>query len=223
MPELNISASYQNYLKTIWTLSEWSKAPVTASEIAQRAGVKISSVSDAIKRLKTQGLVAHTPYGAVSLTPAGKRIAIEVVRRHRLIETYLVEELGYTWDQVHVEADNLEHYVSDFFIAKIDAKLGFPSADPHGDPIPNIEGKIEKRPLQRLTEIDTGATVIVKRVFDEDAQLLQYFASQGVELGSELTVKGAHPYADATEFETASGKIITLGKAATDAVLVEVL
>ncbi|MCS4484949.1 metal-dependent transcriptional regulator [Gleimia sp. 6138-11-ORH1] len=223
MSELNISASYQNYLKTIWTLAEWSEAPITASDIAQRAKVKISSASDAIKRLKAQGLVAHTPYGAVSLTALGKKLAIEVVRRHRLIETYLVAELGYTWDQVHTEADNLEHYVSDFFISKIEAKLGYPQTDPHGDPIPNPAGKIEKSPLRRLTDLKTGTKVVVKRVFDDDPKLLQYFAAQGIEIGSQLTVKGNHPYADATEYETEQQKILTLGKNATDAVLVEII
>lgn len=223
MSDLPLSASHQNYLKTIWTLSEWSQAPVTPSEIAQRAGVKISSASDAIKRLKSQGLVVHTPYGAVSLTETGKAVAVQVVRRHRLLETYLVQELGYTWDQVHEEADSLEHYVSDFLIDRIEAKLGYPTADPHGDPIPNSSGEVAKPEAQRLSEINANTRVKVQRVFDEDAKLLQYFASHGVEIGSELFVKGPHPYADATEYVTPAGNIITLGKIAGDTVLVEVL
>ena len=132
----DLSTSTQNYLKAVWTLSEWSDQPVTPSLIAERTELKLSSVSDAVRRLTSQGLLTHTPYGAVELTEAGHAYAVAMVRRHRLIETFLVKMLGYGWDQVHDEAEHLEHAVSDFMIERIDELLGRPTRDPHGDPIP---------------------------------------------------------------------------------------
>lgn len=220
MDLLELSASHQNYLKTIWTLAEWNDTLVTASEIAQRAGVKISSASDAIKRLTALGYVEHTPYGAVTLTARGNEIAIQMVRRHRLLETYLVEKLGYTWDQVHAEADSLEHYVSDFFICRIDAALGHPSKDPHGDPIPHENGKMPETTAVRLSEIPAGKTVTIARIFDEDIKLLQYFSEHQVHIGSQIYVKGPHPLAEAVEYQTQQNQIITLGTTAAQSVYV---
>ncbi|TDP89445.1 DtxR family iron (metal) dependent repressor [Leucobacter luti] len=128
-----LSASTQNYLKAIWGLTEWSSAQVTPTLIAERTGLKLSSVSDAVRKLASQGLVDHAPYGAVELTETGRSYALVMVRRHRLIEAFLVSVLGYSWDQVHDEAEHLEHAVSDFMIDRIDEFLEFPTRDPHGD------------------------------------------------------------------------------------------
>lgn len=127
-----LSASTQNYLKAIWGLTEWSSAQVTPTLIAERTGLKLSSVSDAVRKLASQGLVDHAPYGAVELTETGRSYALVMVRRHRLIEAFLVSVLGYSWDQVHDEAEHLEHAVSDFMIDRIDEFLEFPTRDPHG-------------------------------------------------------------------------------------------
>ena len=135
-----LSPSNQDYLKALFKLGEWHDDPVTVKMLAQHIGVRLSSASDAVRRLEKKGLVTHTPYGAIGLSTEGRAFALAMVRRHRLIETFLVESLHYRWDQVHAEAEQLEHCVSDFFLERIDAELGFPSRDPHGDPIPSATG-----------------------------------------------------------------------------------
>ena len=142
MPLSELSVSTQNYLKTIWSLEEWTEAPATASALAERMGLRVSSVSDGLKRLAAADLIDHQRYGAIELTPLGRTYAVAMIRRHRLIETFLVETLGYTWDRVHDEAEVLEHAVSDFMIERIDAILDHPTRDPHGDPIPDASGRI---------------------------------------------------------------------------------
>ena len=137
------SSSIEDYVKVIYSYTEWQDKPITSSQLALRLGVANSSVSEMVRKLKDQGLVDHQPYSAIRLTPEGMRLALSMVRRHRLIETYLVEELGYSWDEVHDEAEMLEHAVSDTFIERMAAKLGHPERDPHGDPIPAADGTVE--------------------------------------------------------------------------------
>src|SRR5690606_22941103 len=120
-----------NHLKVIWSLQEWSSDPVTTSTIAARTGLRLSTASGAVAKLADKGLVEHERYGEVRLTPEGRRLALAMVRRHRLIETFLVETLGYRWDEVHDEAENLEHAVSDLLVDRVDALLGHPTRDPH--------------------------------------------------------------------------------------------
>ena len=132
----------QDYLKVIWTAQEWSLEKVSTKMLAERIGVSASTASESIRKLADQGLVNHEKYGAVTLTEAGRRAALAMVRRHRLMETFLVRELGYSWDEVHDEAEVLEHAVSDRMLDRIDAKLGHPTRDPHGDPIPAADGQV---------------------------------------------------------------------------------
>ena len=140
------SSSIEDYVKVIYSFTEWQDKPITSSQLAQRLGVANSSVSEMVRKLKDQGLVDHQPYSAITLTRDGVRLALSMVRRHRLIETYLVQELGYRWDEVHDEAELLEHAVSDTFIERMAAKLGNPVRDPHGDPDP---GRRRLRPDAR--------------------------------------------------------------------------
>src|SRR5690606_26472429 len=154
-----LSASTQNYLKAVWSIAEWSDARVTPTLIAERTDLKLSSVSDAVRKLTAQGLLTHTPYGAVELTEAGRAYAGAMVRRHRLIETFLVNTLGYSWDQVHDEAEQLEHAVSDFMIDRIDELLGRPDRDPHGDPIPKPDGTVVVPSAVQLTSVVSGKDV----------------------------------------------------------------
>ena len=192
-----LSASTQNYLKVVWGLSEWSDAPVTATLIAEKTGLKLSSVSDAVRKLAAQGLLNHAPYGAISLTDQGRSYALAMVRRHRLIESFLVSVLGYTWDQVHDEAENLEHAVSDFMVERIDAFLEYPTRDPHGDPIPNAHGVVDVPSAQPLTEMKPGARVTVERISDEDAELLGFFSERGITPGAVLRLGTPEPFSDA--------------------------
>ncbi|MFT3887953.1 MAG: metal-dependent transcriptional regulator [Arachnia sp.] len=221
MSVTELSASTQNYLKTIWGLSEWSADPVTPTSIAERTGLKLSSVSDAVRRLTDQGLLTHAPYGFVELTESGRAYAVAMVRRHRLIETFLVETLGYRWDQVHEEAEVLEHAVSDFMMERIDDLLGHPSRDPHGDPIPAADGTVASPDAKRLTEVGAGTRVVVERISDADPALLQFFEVQGIGIGVALAVKEGTPFSDALQVRTpGSDAPVALGRTATDALYV---
>src|SRR5690625_520367 len=139
----NLTSRAQNYVKINGHVQERADDTATPSLIASRAGVAMSSVSDAVRKLAEQGLVTHTPYGAVALTDAGHSAAVAMVRRHRLLETFLVQVLGYTWDEVHDEAEVLEHAVTDRLVDRMDAFLEFPTRDPHGDPIPSKAGHLQ--------------------------------------------------------------------------------
>ena len=217
----DLSSSAQDYLKAIWSLQEWSDSPVTASVIAGRVGLKLSSVSDAVRRLTEQGLLEHAPYGSVELTAAGRAHAVAMVRRHRLIETFLVRTLGYGWDQVHDEAERLEHAVSDLMIDRIDELLGHPTRDPHGDPIPSADGTAHRPDAVPLAGAAPGASVRVERISDSDAELLQYFAEQGVVMDAELDVMPGDPYSGAVVVRVAGrANSITLGTAAASSVWV---
>jgi len=184
-PEL--SAVTQDYLKVVWSAREWSTQPVTTKMLATRLGVGASTVSETVRRLADSGLVTHQPYGAVELTPDGERHALAVVRRHRLIETFLVEVLGYGWDEVHDEAEVLEHAVSDLFVERIAAQLGHPRRDPHGDPIPGADGSIEMPAASVLWDVDPGEWAVA-RISDADPGLLRYLESVGLLLDAPLTV-----------------------------------
>ncbi len=179
----------QDYLKVLWDLTEHHGGrPVTLREVAGRMGQKTPTASEAIKRLAAQGLVEHEPYAGVLLNPAGRELAMGMVRRHRLLETFLVEKMGYTWDEVHEDADMLEHACSDRFIDRLAALLGNPARDPHGDPIPAADGSIEDLGQLTLADVPPRTTAEVLRVCDEDPELLRYLGSCGVRIGSRLVV-----------------------------------
>lgn len=196
-----LSASSQNYLKAVWTLGEWSDEPVTASTIAAKVGVRLSTASDAIRKLSDQGFLAHAPYGAVTLTDKGLAVAIAMVRRHRLIEAFLVETLGYRADQVHEEAEVLEHAVSDLLIERIDAHLGEPERDPHGDPIPRADGSLPALGAHSLAEFarssSKGEVLRIERIADDDPELVRFLAEQGIVYGAEVILCEASPYSEA--------------------------
>lgn len=219
----DLSTSTQNYLKGIWALSEWSDTPVTPSSVAKHLGLRKSTVSDGVRKLGEQGLVEHKPYGAVELTDTGRTYAAAMIRRHRLIETFLVEALGYTWDQVHDEAENLEHSVSDFMVDRIDAFLDYPSRDPHGDPIPSASGRVDTPAAVPLTGVQPGRTATIERIADDDPKLLQFFDSHGLVVGATLEVGEGAPYSGAVAVRLAgAAEAVPLGEEATDSVFVRV-
>src|SRR5690625_5274057 len=216
-----LSASSQNYLKAIWNLQEWSEEPVTATVLAAKVGVRLSTASDAVKKLAGQGLLEHTPYGAVSLSTTGRSYAVAMVRRHRLIETFLVSVLGYRWDQVHDEAETLEHAVSDFMIERIDEHLDHLDRDPHGDPIPSADGTVHRPEAIPLTGLEPGRRARVERISDADPELLQFFAQHGVGVGTELEARAGSPFSGSLGVLVGGGtEVLPLGTAATDAVRV---
>jgi DtxR family Mn-dependent transcriptional regulator len=191
------SSSIEDYVKVIYSFTEWQDKPITSSQLAQRLGVANSSVSEMVRKLKDQGLVDHKPYSAITLTHDGVRLALSMVRRHRLIETYLVQQLGYSWDEVHDEAEQLEHAVSDTFIERMAAKLGNPLRDPHGDPIPGADGTVRMPPAHLLNELDEGHTGRITRISDENPDLLRYLSAQEIELDAEVEVVGRKPFGGA--------------------------
>ena len=219
-----LSTSTQNYLKAIWSLGEWSAEPVTVSAIAERVGVRLSSVSDAVRKLSEQGLIEHTRYGAIGLSAQGREHALQMVRRHRLLETFLVEVLGYGWEEIHDEAEHLEHAVSDLLIDRIDAHLGRPTRDPHGDPIPGADGAMEHPDACRLSEVPGGTRVRVERISDADPRLLSFCSDQGITVGATLDVRTGPEFSDSLEVAVeVAGTRVPLGRSATDAIWASVL
>src|SRR5215213_3496567 len=168
-----LTRSVEDYLKAIYQLSPEGR-PASTSEIANLLALSAPSVTGMVKRLSEHGLLEHVPYRGVQLTEDGRRAALRMVRRHRLIEAYLVEFLGYSWDTVHEEAERLEHAVSDTMVQRMAAALGNPAFDPHGDPIPNADGSIHEDDLTPLLEIPTGETVEIRRVFRGEPERLRY-------------------------------------------------
>lgn len=219
-----LSGSVQDYLKAVWVLGEWSNEPVTTSKIAARVGVRPATASETIKKLAKQALVEHAPYGAITLTEEGRCLALAMVRRHRLIETFLVEKLGYGWDEVHAEAEVLEHAVSDLMVERIDAALAHPTRDPHGDPIPGPDGTLETIPAFQLTNLAAGESARVERVSDADPALLQFLAGKGLTFGAIVRAREAEPFSETLDLEVDGvNGTAALGKTATDAVWVTVL
>ncbi len=190
-----LSTVAQDYLKVIWTAQEWSAERVSTKMLAERLGVSASTASESIRKLADQGLVDHEKYGAVTLTAEGRRAALAMVRRHRLLETFLVRELGYGWDEVHDEAEVLEHAVSDRLMARIDAKLGFPQRDPHGDPIPAVDGQVPAPAARQLWSCVDGEAGTVARISDADPEMLRYFDDVGISLDSRLKVLARREFA----------------------------
>ncbi|WP_120003362.1 metal-dependent transcriptional regulator [Nesterenkonia muleiensis] len=182
------TTSIEDYAKTIYGLAEWEGADVTASALAKTLGVSNPSVSLMIRKMAEQGLVEHRPYAPVRLTEEGRRLALAMVRRHRLIETWLVRDLGYSWDEVHDEAERLEHAVSETFIARLDAKLGHPSTDPHGDPIPAQDLSLNYPDTTLLCQAPAQAEVRVEQVDDAVPSALRVLAEQRVPIGAMVTV-----------------------------------
>ncbi|WP_368501913.1 metal-dependent transcriptional regulator [Corynebacterium sp.] len=179
----------QDYLKSIWDIVERTGSPAQLGVIAATVGQKTPTASEAIKRLAAKGLVEHEKYAGVVLTPEGNKVAVAMVRRHRLIEMFLVEIMGYGWDEVHDEADLLEHSVSDQFLHRVDQMLGFPTRDPHGDPIPNAQGVTEKLSTQALSEVALGERVVVEQIHDGDSDFLRYLADVGIVPGATIVVQ----------------------------------
>jgi len=189
----DLSRSTEDYLKTIYELEE-ATSPVQTSAIAGALDVAAPSVSGMVKRLSETGFLDHVPYRGVSLTPEGKRAALRMVRRHRILETYLSTKLGYDWDSVHEEAERLEHAVSDDLIERMAMALGNPRYDPHGAPIPTKEGVVETPHHLALSDLRVGQVAQLRMVSDKDPERLRYVASLGLKPGVTFEVMGRQPF-----------------------------
>jgi DtxR family Mn-dependent transcriptional regulator len=187
------SPPIEDYLKTIYLLHERAGAASTTG-IAAALEVTPASVTGMIKKLAELKLVRHTPYQGVELTRSGARIALEMVRHHRLLELFLMEALGYTWDEVHAEADVLEHVISEEFEERMAARLGYPTVDPHGDPIPAKDGTIAAVQERALLDMQPGESAQITHVNDANAEMLRYAANAGLTPNARLTLIAAEPF-----------------------------
>jgi DtxR family Mn-dependent transcriptional regulator len=196
----SLTRSVEDYLKAIYQLSPEGR-PASTSEIAHLLALSPPSVTGMVKRLSEHGLLEHVPYRGVQLTDEGRRAALRMVRRHRLIEAYLVEFLGYSWDTVHEEAERLEHAVSDTMVERMATALGNPVVDPHGDPIPAADGSIHEPACTALSDVPIGETVEIHRVHESQPERLRYIASLGLRPGVRLRVLDRQPFDDLVTIE----------------------
>jgi len=205
MPEMTLSRSVEDHLKVIYQLTERAEDAAT-TEIAQRLGTAPASVTGMIKRLAESGLLEHIPYRGVRLTGAGRQAALSVMRRHRILEAYLIQKLGYDWSTVHDEAERLEHAVSDELVERMAFALGDPKHDPHGAPIPTKDGEIEQPAYVSLNEVEIGVRVALRQVGDDDSERLRYLSSLGMVPMVEMTVLDRQPFGGPLTVRVGTGK-----------------
>ena len=205
----SLTRSVEDYLKAIYRLTTAGQ-PATTSDIANLLDLSPPSVSGMVKRLSEQGLLEHLPYRGVVLTADGRRLALRTVRRHRLIEAYLVAYLGYSWDAVHDEAERLEHAVSDTLVERMAVALGHPAVDPHGDPIPDADGSIHELVCTPLADVAVGETVEIRRVDEREPERLRYLGELGLVPGVVVTVRDRQPFGGPVTVE-AAGERHTIG------------
>lgn len=192
-----LTTSEEDYLKALYLLTEWENEPVGTGALADQLGLSPASATSMVQKLAGKSLVDHIPRGAILLRETGRREALRMVRRHRLLETFLFTELGYGWDEVHEEAEALEHTVTDKFINALDARLGHPVTDPHGDLIPTATGVLAARPARRLDRFQ-GSQAVIARISDEDPEFLRRAASLGLVPGASITLPHELNYIEAS-------------------------
>jgi DtxR family Mn-dependent transcriptional regulator len=217
------SLTVENYVKTIYQIAARAphgQQPVATGELAQALGVSPGTVTGMLKTLSEADLATYTPYEGASLTPAGERLAMTVLRRHRLVEQFLVQTLKMPWDEVHEEAEHLEHAVSERLIDRIDAFLGYPDADPHGDPIPRRDGSLPQRGGEPLASLAPGSRFRLTRVVDQDPAFLRYLSECGLDLGTRAEVIENRAESGALVLRAAD-RHLALGRDAAAKVLVE--
>src|SRR5215211_1276419 len=213
-----VTHAMEDYLKAIYRLQE-TAAQVTTQRLAEELGVTGPSVTNMIKRLHDLRLLRHTRYHGVELTDAGIKIALEVLRHHRLLELYLAETLGYPWDEVHAEAERLEHHVSEELEARMDSVLGHPTHDPHGHPIPSREGQIDTISAIPLVDLDLNVTATVSRVSDRDPEQLRYLGGLGLYPGATVSLSERFPFDGPLRIQVSTSEHI-IGRSLASAVLV---
>jgi DtxR family transcriptional regulator, Mn-dependent transcriptional regulator len=217
-----VSSAIEDYAKAIYALQDRAGKPVSINAIADRLCVTPASASGMVKRLGELGLVEHQPYHGVSLTKHGRRVALEVMRHHRLLELYLVKSLGVPWDRVHAEAEVLEHVLSEELEELIASQLGDPTHDPHGDPIPTRELTIDDGPTLSLQTLETGACGTFTRVSDSDPDMLRFLAERGIAPGDSFEVIDKQPF-DGPLFVRFGEDVHVFGGALARAMRVEVV
>jgi len=221
MSELSLSESVENFLKTVLKLQQ-DHERVSTNALSQALNIKAPSVTDMAQRLQEQDLIHYVKYKGVQLTPKGKVAAMQLLRRHRLIELFLVQELGYAIHEVHDEAENLEHAVSDRFVDALNEKLAFPAYDPHGDPIPTAEGEIITRNLYSLAEVPLNTPIKVSRFTAPDGDMLQYIIACGFKLGITIEVLTRAPFDGPITVQLPQGDV-AIGHSVAQAIMSEII
>lgn len=194
-----LSLTEENYLKAIYHLSDGGSKSVLTNELAEAMNTKAASVTDMIKKLSAKEVITYEKYYGVNVTTKGKSKALTVIRKHRLWETFLVEKLGFAWDEVHDVAEQLEHINSPRLIEKLDEFLGFPKVDPHGDPIPDQKGKFKLQPQIAIDQLSIGYQGKIAAVKDSDSNLLKYLDKIGAKPGTKIKILGKEEYDDSME------------------------
>ena len=216
------TSTVENYLKELYLESQRRQGEVVSTGvIASALGVTPGTATVMIKTLAESGLVSYEPRAGASLTPRGRQLALHVVRRHRLIELFLVEVVGLDWSEVHDEAEHLEHAVSEKVLDRMDEMLGRPAFDPHGHPIPNAQGDILHQSLRRLSECEPGQRIRVARFDDRDREFLRYVDEHGLGVGASAVVTDICKVADAITVQTEGNSPLTLGVTAADKIFVD--
>ncbi len=212
----------EDYLKYLFELEqEQPGKDVPAGDLANVVGVTAGTATTMVKKLHEAGLVVHRPYKGVRLTRKGRTAAVRILRRHRIMELFLVEVVGIDWADVHGEAEQLEHAVTDLLLERIDEMLGFPRVDPHGDPIPDRHGAMERPDLTRLVDCEPGKLYRIARVLDEAAEFLRYLGSKGLKPGTSIRLETISQPADSVELRPEGGEAVTIGLNAAGKLLVE--
>ena len=188
MNKVELSNTEENYLKSIYRLAQAGTDPVSTNAIAEDMNTRAASVTDMIKRLASKSLVEYKPYRGVSISTLGSEIALRIIRKHRLWETFLVEKLRFNWDEVHEVAEQLEHIQSALLIQRLDEYLGHPTVDPHGDPIPQSDGSIQKISRIQLVQLETGRRARLVSVGDSSKAFLQYLDKTGIAIGTDIEI-----------------------------------
>ena len=203
----------EDYLKTIYELAE-TESPVSTSRVAEARGVKASSATNMMQKLSRLGLVRYEKHRGVTLTDEGQAIALETIRHHRLVELYLTRDLGYGWEEVHEEAERLEHVLSEKLAERMAAVLGDPAFDPHGDPIPGRDGSLVRPPTRPMSDLKQGSVATVSRVDDGNSELLCYLDELGIRPGTEFTLLDSAPFEGPLTIEVGAKTKIVGRKAA---------
>jgi DtxR family Mn-dependent transcriptional regulator len=220
------SSTVENYLKAIYlgvnSLPEGQRL-FPMGQLASALGVAPGTATTMVKTLAESGLVNYEPYTGVALTPAGEKLAALVLRRHRLIELFLVQVLGFSWDEVHDEAEQLEHVVSEHLIDRIDEMLGRPQTDPHGDPIPDVEGTVKPQNVQSLMTCPLNTSVVVTRVVDQDRLFLRFIENNNLKPGESIVVEARDAVSDSVRLRGKHDLRITIGTRAASKLLVDIV
>lgn len=215
-----LSYAEENYLKAIYHLSRGGLEEVSTNAISEQLNTKPASVSDMIRKLAKKEVVIYQKYQGVNISPTGKKLALQVIRKHRLWEVFLVDHLRFNWDQVHEVAEQLEHIKSPLLIKRLDEFLGYPKYDPHGDPIPDENGEFTQKPAVRLSELEVGLNGIISAVEDSGSLFLQYLDKLGVSLGTKVKVTDRIAFDGSTEILIDQNKKVFISKEAAQNILI---